>query len=78
MWLLILLIIILLNRKTDGFVKSPSAALHFIFSHSDVLLVRLIPKDSCALQLELFTVPSNWWLFAKPSRLGTVICLINK
>ena len=27
--------------------------MHFIFSHSDVLQVRLIPKDSCALHLNL-------------------------
>jgi hypothetical protein len=43
---------------TDGFVKSSSAALRFIFRHSDVLQVRLIPKDSRALHLKLFTVPS--------------------
>jgi len=58
--------------KCDGFVKSPSAvrhahgpeqsrraALRFIFSHCGVLVVRLIPKDSRALHLELFTVPSD-------------------
>jgi hypothetical protein len=34
----------------DGFVKSPSAAYFY---------VRLIPQDSRALHLELFTVPSH-------------------
>jgi hypothetical protein len=42
----------------DGFVKSPSAALRFIFRHCDVLSVRLIPQDLRALHLELSTVPS--------------------
>ena len=46
----------------DGFVKSPSAALRFIFRHCDVPHVRLIPQDSRALHLELFTVPCR--LFA--------------
>jgi hypothetical protein len=41
----------------DGTVKSPSAALRFIFRHCDVRKVRLIPQDSRALHLELFTVP---------------------
>jgi hypothetical protein len=37
----------------DGFVKSPSAALRFIFHHADVLS----PQDLRVLHLELFTVP---------------------
>jgi hypothetical protein len=43
--------------KNDGFAKSPSAVLRFIFRHCDVLKVRLIPQDSRFLHLELFTVP---------------------
>ena len=52
--------------KIDGFVKSPSAALRFIFRHSDVRLstphssiLRLTAwEEARALHLELFTVPS--------------------
>jgi hypothetical protein len=51
----------------DGFVKSPSAALRFIFRHCDVPYVRLIPQASRALHLELFTVPSVCGLFTSPS-----------
>jgi len=60
------------SSKNDGFVKSPSAvrqahgpeqsrraALRFILRHCGVLYVRLIPQDSRALPLELFTVPSS-------------------
>jgi hypothetical protein len=43
----------------DDFVKSPSAALHCIFSRSTYLYVRLIPKDSRALHQDLFTVSSK-------------------
>jgi hypothetical protein len=44
----------------DGFVKSPSAALRFIFkSLRRTSKVRLIPIDSRALHLELFPVPSD-------------------
>jgi hypothetical protein len=49
------------SKKIDGFVKSPSAALRFIFSHCSVRQVRLIPKASRALHLEYFTVPSGFW-----------------
>jgi hypothetical protein len=42
----------------NGFEKSPSAALHFVFRHCDVRQVRLIPQDLRALHLELFAVPS--------------------
>jgi len=42
---------------SDGFVKSHSAVLHFIFRHCGVLNVRLISQDSCALHNELFTLP---------------------
>jgi len=42
----------------DGFVKSPSAALRFIFRHCDPPEADLIPQDLRALHLELFTVPS--------------------
>jgi hypothetical protein len=44
------------DLNIDGFVKSPSAVLRFIFSQSTYLYVRLIPKDSHALHLELFTL----------------------
>jgi hypothetical protein len=40
------------NLNSDGFVKSPSAALRFI-----------IPQDLRALHLELFTVPSSLMTF---------------
>jgi len=46
--------------KHDGFVKSPTAALCFIFLHCGVLYVRLIPQDLQALHLELFTLPSEF------------------
>jgi len=46
--------------KLDGFVKRPTAALRFIFRHCGVLFVRLIPQDSQALHLELFTLPSHF------------------
>jgi hypothetical protein len=42
----------------DGFVKSPSAALHFTFVVATYLKVRLSPQLLCALHLELFTKPS--------------------
>ncbi|MBU1399305.1 MAG: hypothetical protein KKH85_10530, partial [Proteobacteria bacterium] len=44
----------------DGFVKSHSAVLHFIFRHCSVRKVRFIPQDSCALHNELFTLPSEF------------------
>jgi hypothetical protein len=43
----------------DGFAKSPSAALRFIFRRCDVPKVRLTPQDLRALHLELFTLPST-------------------
>jgi len=43
----------------DGFVKSPTSALHCIHRHCDVLYVRLIPQNLRALNLELFTLPSK-------------------
>jgi hypothetical protein len=49
----------------DGFVKSPSAALRFIFRHCGVLLCTLIPQDSRALHLELLTVPSTLTTFCE-------------
>jgi len=48
-----------IKPKFDGFVKSPTAALSFIFRHCSVLQDRLIPQDSQALHLALFTVPSK-------------------
>jgi len=51
----------------DDFVKSPSAALRFVFRHCDVQQVRLVPQDSRALHLELFTVSSFYGLFTSPS-----------
>jgi hypothetical protein len=44
--------------KTDGFVKSPSAALHFNFVAAAHLQVRLTPQFLRALHLEFFTKPS--------------------
>jgi hypothetical protein len=49
------------SKKNDGFLKSPSASLRFIFSPCGVRQVRLIPNASRALHLEHFTVPSNFW-----------------
>ncbi len=39
------------STKNDGFVKSPSAVLCFIFRHCDVRKVRLIPQSSHALHM---------------------------
>jgi len=44
--------------ESDGFVKSPSAALHFTFVVAAHLKVRLTPQFLCAVHLELFTKPS--------------------
>ena len=44
----------------DEFEKSSTSALRFILRHSDVLIVRLIPQDSRALNLKLFSNPSNF------------------
>jgi hypothetical protein len=44
----------------DGFVKSPTSALRCILRHCSVLQVCLIPQDLHALNLELFTLPSNF------------------
>jgi len=49
----------------DGFVKSPSAALRFIFVVAAHLKVRLTSQVLRALHLELFTEPSLWRLFTK-------------
>ena len=49
----------LCQYKIDGFVKSPASVLHCILRHCGVALVRLIPQDLRALNLELFTLPSN-------------------
>jgi len=43
----------------DGFVKSPTSVLRCIFRHCGVPYVRLIPQDLRALNLELFTLPSE-------------------
>jgi len=43
--------------KHDGFVKSPYAVLPFFPRHCGVPSVRLIPRDSGALPMELFTLP---------------------
>ncbi|MCX5908115.1 MAG: hypothetical protein NTY64_13280 [Deltaproteobacteria bacterium] len=51
----------------DGFVKSPSAALRFTFVAAAYPQVRLTPQVSRALHLELFTKPSLWRLFTRPS-----------
>ncbi|MCX5908820.1 MAG: hypothetical protein NTY64_17000 [Deltaproteobacteria bacterium] len=42
---------------TDGFVKSPSAALHCILRRCGVL--PSTPRELCALHPELFTLPSR-------------------
>jgi hypothetical protein len=47
-------------RKFDGFVKSPTSALRCIPRHCDVRQVRLIPRNLRALNLKLFTLPSNF------------------
>jgi len=44
----------------DGFVKSPTSALRCILRHCSVLYVRFVPQDLRALNLELFTLPSNF------------------
>jgi hypothetical protein len=46
------------NLETDGFVKSPSAALRFNFVVAAYLLVRFTPQFLRAWHLELFTQPS--------------------
>jgi len=43
----------------DGVVKSPTSALRFITRHCGVRQVRRVPRDSRALNLELFTLPSK-------------------
>ena len=43
-----------------GLVKSPYAALHFIFRYCGLRKVRLIPQDLCALPLEHFTKPHKF------------------
>ena len=48
------------ESEYDGFVKSPTSALRCILRHCSVLKVRLIPQDLRALNLELFTLPSNF------------------
>jgi hypothetical protein len=45
---------------SDGFVKSPSAALRFNFIVAAHFLVRFTPQFLRALHLELFTKPSFW------------------
>jgi len=44
---------------SDGFVKSPSAALRFNLVVAAHLLVRLTPQFLRAWHLELFTKPSS-------------------
>jgi hypothetical protein len=46
------------NVKTDGFVKSPDAALRRIPRHCGVPQVRLMTQDLRALPADLFTKPS--------------------
>jgi hypothetical protein len=46
--------------RIDGFVKSPTSALRCILRHCSVPYVRLIPQDLRALNLKLFTLPSNF------------------
>jgi hypothetical protein len=46
--------------EIDGFVKSPTSALRYILRHCSVLKVRLIPQDLSALNLDLFTKPSEF------------------
>ncbi|HPC02194.1 MAG TPA: hypothetical protein PLE04_00350 [Syntrophales bacterium] len=54
----------LLLRNNDGFVKSPYAVLPFFPRPCGVPEVRLSPRDSGALPMELFTLPFekvlNW------------------
>jgi len=58
--------------NVDGFVKSPISALRFISCSLRRTKVRLIPRNSRRLKLELFTLPSQFWLFTKSSMLNTV------
>jgi hypothetical protein len=44
----------------DGFVKNPISALRFIPRHCGVRQVRLIPRDLRRLDLELFSLPSQF------------------
>jgi hypothetical protein len=46
------------QSKSDGFAKSPSAALRFNFVPAAHMGVRLTPQFLRALHLELFTKPS--------------------
>jgi len=59
--------------KFDGFVKSPSAALRFTFVVAAYQQVRFTPQDWRALHMELFTLPSQFLLFARPSNFRIAI-----
>jgi hypothetical protein len=48
----------MLINNFDGFAKSPCAALRSSFVTAAYFYVRLIPKLSQALHLELFALPS--------------------
>jgi hypothetical protein len=57
----------------NGFVKSPSAALRFTFVVAAYHKVRLTPQALRALHMELFTLPSQFWLFPR-----STILMISK
>ena len=54
------LLFIFLYIVIDSFVKSPTSALRCILSHCSVLYVRFVPQDLRALNLDLFTLPSDF------------------
>ena len=47
-------------NRLDGFVKSPTSALRCILRHCSVLYVPFVPQDLRALNLELFTLLSDF------------------
>jgi len=48
--------------KLDGFVKSPTAALRFIFRHCGVPVSRPHSSRFASLAFGAFTLPSQFWL----------------
>jgi hypothetical protein len=57
------LLFIFLYIVIDSFVKSPTSALCCILRHCSVLYVRFVPQDLRALNLDLFTLPSDFDFF---------------
>jgi hypothetical protein len=47
------------ESNCDGFAKSPIPALRLIFRHSTYFKVRLLPKESRALNLNFFLCHQN-------------------